>query len=148
VREIKFRAWHPDFGYSFNVQKTYDSWPWEKWCSYQSFNDLLEDTGKEKIVVEQFTGLKDRNGKDIYEGDIVRVNQGGEHYWIFEMKTFGGQFGGNIYGECFEHNLSTDDDKGVYTYEKVKGRFYRSECLGGKDSEVIGNIHQNGDLLK
>lgn len=147
MREIKFRAWHEgrkawvhDRDPGCNILGEVILFGgWMDGVSIEELND---------IVVEQFTGLKDKEGREIYEGDVVRVSHGGRHYWLYEMKCFGGQFGNNIYGECFEHNLSTDDSERMYTFEKVRGSFFRSECLGGKWSEVIGNIHENADLIK
>lgn len=113
--------------------------------SYEDDTDMSVFIDQE--TVGEFTGLHDKNGREIYEGDRVRVSHGGRHYWLFEIKALGGQFGNNLYGVCYEHNLSTNEDDSTYTYEKVTGNFYRSECVGGKDSEVIGNIHENPELL-
>ena len=66
MREIKFRAWNKVGKYYVNnVQDAYDgagpNGP------FDSFGDALD---YDNYVVEQFTGLYDKNGREIYEGDI------------------------------------------------------------------------------
>lgn len=73
------------------------------------------------LIWEQSTGLKDKNGKEIYEGDIVkRVEDGGF------------------------------DIVGVVEWSEKAARFWvkRYYYPNGKKWEVIGNIHENPELLK
>lgn len=80
----------------------------------------------EDVVLEQSTGLRDKNGKEIYEGDIVKMPD-----WWVESKHEKVRFAKLSCGfEPF-----------------VNGCF---ECMSpvGEEVEVVGNIHENKDLLE
>ena len=114
MREIKFRIWWPEektFSSPFDLrQLILDS---------DGYSDFDED-----CILDQFTGLTDKNGREIYEGDILqiplpiitwKIPENG----IVEVKWMGAGF----------YPLSSD-----------------LSCIDG--GEVIGNIHQNPELLK
>ena len=89
-------------------------------------------TGDESQILLQFTGLTDKAGKEIYEGDIVKRKNG---------SIYNGGIGTIEY--------ATDNPTGF----PINGYWAKvsddeSFILFPKELEVIGNIYENGDLLK
>lgn len=74
-------------------------------------------------IVEEYTNCKDKNGQEIYEGDIVKSTNKGELAVIVRLPT----------GEFATHLIERDEEYTLY---------YRSRLC-----EVIGNIHENPELL-
>ena len=126
MREIKFRAWdsyHKEF--IFDAQATYDNQCRGKGSiNHESFQEVLED---ETCIVEQFTGLKDKNGKEIYEGDIVGCDYCCESHIISWCDN----------AACFEA-WQNDGAPCLMLGESHEQLHYR----------VIGNIHENPELLE
>jgi uncharacterized phage protein (TIGR01671 family) len=91
------------------------------------------DVAQEDFIIHRFTGLKDKNGKEIYEGDI-----------ILDPTT-----NGNDYKEVCQS--ITGEWQILYnTKDSVDGEFRYFDQLYSRSeySEVVGNIFQNEELLK
>lgn len=133
-REIKFRAWDKETEQYFKVlaidfESKIVSCRCFKW-KYGPSNPINLDD----LALEQFTGLKDKNGKDIYEGDILawHSNIYRKHDWVGLVLYRGAGF------------AVQESDKSYSSPEWL-------DCACRKDAniiEVIGNIHENPELLE
>lgn len=136
-RPLKFRAW----------DKTYDRWiELSNYALDPENGEILiaHDPGEFVIFdgcdyeLMQFTGLKDKNGKEIFEGDLVKRT--GEIVWTKDKK------------ENAPREVYYIDDDACWWVRGKDG--YNDERLGaflnwgeGTLVEVIGNIYENPDLL-
>jgi len=122
-REIKFRAWDKE-NKKMLVQSPYMSFH----LFHITPNGHVYKQGKiQDYILLQYTGLKDKNGKEIYEGDIVR---------FFDIP----------YGQ---DDVDFIEDIVVVQFEK--GRFHKADrCWRDfkNAGEVIGNIYENTELLE
>lgn len=118
-REIKFRAW-------------------QKWHEYMFTPDYIDfingnviigehdgDSRYEDIPLMQYTGLKDKNGKEIYEGDIIE-----KHFEKYEV----------LFHNC----------EWVFTKLKdyYKEQFYKLNFFDDENFEIVGNIYENPEFTQ
>jgi len=122
MRTIKFRVWNKSI-YKHLLESTIFSLDNTGWININK-----ETNGG----IDEFTGLQDCKGKDIYEGDIVKLKEN-EYYFersgevIFEEGTFKIK------------NVELWND-GTYNH-------YSLEILDTEFCEIIGNIHENKELI-
>lgn len=124
-REIKFRVWsEEDREYRTDCRLT------ELFTSETGTPATVYSDEGDRFDIEQYTGLKDKNGKEIYEGDIVFFFT--EH---FDKAT------GGFDGED-EHNATVEWFDNGFAFMDKAPYDPNIEC------EVIGNIHENPELLE
>lgn len=132
-RKIKFRAWDLDSKEyttsEFLISGCYKHEIEVMGVSTSSEEELLN----ENVILEQWTGLKDLNKTDIYEGDVVIVNTKP----ILDLEAINGTF-----------KVVYSDIMAGFTLDGIEPKY---PCYGlydtDKDFKIIGNIHQNPELL-
>ena len=132
MRALKFRAWH-EGAQEYLKGSTSNKFRW------------IEEN--QPIVLEQFTGLKDKNGVEIYEGDVCRMiilvgenkEWQGNLYKIIWLRSAWG------FEPLFPEIVNEDDaaPKSFYV-DPFEGDDWPTDTY----FEVIGNIHENPELLK
>lgn len=119
MRELKFRAWD-----KVKNKMLFDADPFALHVSGSNEPLLAETHKNENCIFEQYTGLKDKNGKEIYEGDIVK--------------------GGRLYGKNWQ--VVKYQNYGFYPF--IVTDFDGDSMVRSVDIAVVGNIHENPELLE
>ena len=151
---IKFRAWHKELGRMMSIS--------DMWFNVDSLGEIgLNDTimndyitvSPDEIELMQSTGLKDKNGKEVFEGDILKFNDEWAEY-CYEGYVEGSVEGINyvevVRGEaCFEFGKTKYPESSLFILmedEHLNFKdFIKSEDF---EFEIIGNIYENPELLE
>lgn len=123
MRDIIFRGKREDNGEWINESETYIKDGDGTWLCDES-NDVVKVLPE---TVGQFTGLTDKNGRKVFEGDIV---ERGDRIWIIEYDVKYAQF-----------VMKTFTERGVFWTRSF-------DLIPSEWCEVIGNIYDNPELMK
>lgn len=135
-REIKFRAWNKEKEIMVydNEDNSCDYWDGCYCSDIGMINTVLNPKYNNVYDFMQYTGLHDKNGKEIYEGDIVEYETFWEGDWEYEggiAVIYWDNEDTSFYGECQGYHYNLDI-------------FNLTRNLSPK---VIGNIYDNPELL-
>jgi uncharacterized phage protein (TIGR01671 family) len=134
-REIKFRAWDKEAKLMRHHEKDgrgyyhEDAESWGLTIAMLVLGNMtgVRDEFMERYDLMQYTGLKDKNGKEIYEGDVLSDGKEAHLYIVVWVENLA-SFGINKKGWAFTH--------------------FFMEAIEPDDLEVIGNIYENPELLE
>ena len=143
MREIKFRAWAEPSHFN-KVAKMFTGFSFKDIYSGRDEantyceNDTWEEPDWDKAILMQYTGLKDKNGKEIYDGDILKISEVG----ISSMDD----------PDPFTRIVKWDDSIGGFNRFRIDGKEGGSGWSFTKGAmekyhEVVGNIYENADLM-
>lgn len=154
MREFKFRAWDKNNSCMYYSNDIGDDIIWtldkDGICVHEQYQKVCPNTGvisygwqKVETVIMQFTGLTDKNGKEIYEGDIVKIVQDYSIKYANKPEpSFPFDSIAKIDFDSVNAKFTLEND------EEQTGIGYYAGWSGWNWLEIIGNIYSNPELLE
>lgn len=149
-RDIKFRAWDKD-SKQMDLVVRLEVDDFGHIDTAEGYGDVYHN-----FELMEYTGMKDKNGREIYEGDIVKYHLTrvyGEHYdpitlgyvgsdWSVDADIFGKVSIWPSNGVMMTQIITSDADMFCRAYPVPRRWHVNQEC------EIIGNIYENPELLE
>ena len=140
MKEIKFRAFHKDFGMCYECEPLYEKREFYPFGICVGFSHYSTNNWE----IMQYTGVKDKNNKEIYEGDIVKLSN------LDDAETWT-EYENNMIGkvkftETGINLFDTSDDWMRFWYDGMY-EIGASKLCFEEHAEIIGNIYENLELL-
>jgi uncharacterized phage protein (TIGR01671 family) len=108
---------------------------------YWNFEDIAKvNQGASKAILMQYTGLKDKNGKEIYEGDILRTMDCSIPYAPVILQAV--KYMPHLGSFVLYTSINKDTEWDEMIHQAVTDRYCNLA-----DSEIIGNIYENPELI-
>ena len=157
-RQIKFRVWdveqnkflssYADKGIEFYHEQGKD-WHEKQVRDIVPVSWFLQDHNNnlENYIVTQYTGLNDKNGKEIYEGDIVKINRCYTRPFVNEKQQIDYKFIDDGEIEVGQVLWGWNSQKYLVIYEHIRYDDIEDFDKSSHSVEVIGNILENPELL-
>lgn len=124
----KFRAWTEEGKVMY-----YDVYPFKDDTLLLSYDEIsFDEVPASDFILMQSTGLVDKNGKEVFEGDIIKDSEGFIAQVVYDKEYAG--FGLNYQPFDLVDGLSV-------TFEELKNEYQNT-------FEVIGNIYENPELVE
>lgn len=143
ARKIKFKIWDKELNYFLDGDAHFsneicfiiDEWTRGNWTPARF---IVDDRSRNRYTLVQFTGLKDKNGQEIYEGDIIgHIYSNGLKTAIFGFVEFG----------SLEYESGACEYLGYYLND-FGDKCWITPRNNQIDDMVIGNIYENPELLE
>jgi uncharacterized phage protein (TIGR01671 family) len=135
-REIKFRIWDKIFKNWLDYEEFYINQEGEVYLieerewAYQTY--MHKENASDNVAICQYTGLKDKNGKEIYEGDILECHHKTKGIVFFHDGSF------RLSSDQCELNLED-----ICTYDDLN-----QDLVEDNNLVIVSNIYENPELLE
>lgn len=133
-KEIKFRIWLKEKKQMIQDVHICPEYGWLVMSDNDALEEICGRISEKELIWMQYTGLKDKNGVEIYENDIIDIHQTVNGYNQFVIQYDNYKFSARYY------NQKTKQILGWYQYD-LDELFEINETE--KEMEVIGNIYEN-----